>query len=345
MRPLTSHKYCWRTRILRSSQFVYTPFVLGVALSLAGCVSSIIPSLREPARLYDTQTEISEIQKQLAPIGWGMDASLTAEQRNNYVTLRMYAVDQNYTIYESQLTHEAQETGLAASLINLGLTGAGSVAPTAVVGKALSAAATGFTGASQAYDKDVLLAQSIQNLETQMRADRNAKAATILTSMRCPISSYNMGMVLSDLEEYYRAGTMPNALIAITKTVGNAESQAKDSKASANPATQIQMAGAERLAQPRSIETQPINLDEDPHCRSLAVAIASNTGQSFPSKRPAREVVTPGPGPGPGPVATETCASLAQQLMANEGNLGDEKTRKAMAQIALKRHKMRCPPA
>ena len=198
----------------------------------------------------------------------------------------MYAVDQNYTIYEKQLTHEAQETGLIASLINLGLTGAGSVAPTAVIGKALSAAATGFTGASQAYDKDILLAQSVLNLQTQMRADRSAKAAVILTSMRCPVSSYNMGMVLSDLEEYYRAGTMPNALIAITKTVGSAESQAKDAKAAASPSAQIQKAGMDRLEQPKSIETNPVSSDIGPQCASLAATIDSNTLHGDPKKPP-----------------------------------------------------------
>jgi len=249
-------------------------------LFLGGCVSSILPSLKEPDRLYDPQDEIAAIRQQVGPIGWGIDTPPTPEQRNSYISLRMYAIDQNYTIYEKQLTHEAQETGLVASLVNLGLTGAGSVAPTAQVGKALSAAATGFTGASQAYDKDVLLAQSIQNLQTQMRADRNAKASIILTSMRCPVSSYNMGMVLSDLEEYYRAGTLPNALITITKTVGDAEQQAKGAKAAANPAAAIQQVGAARVDQAASIDTQPISSDGATNCASLAATIAKNTGQA-----------------------------------------------------------------
>ena len=216
---------------------------LFLSLGLSSCVSSINPTLREPNRLFNISDEI-QIIKDNTSIDYPIT---TPEARNNFITLRMYAIDQNYTIYEAQLTHEAQETGLGESLINLGLTGAASVAPTAVVGKALSAAATGITGASTAYDEKILLSQSVQNLETQMRADRSAQAAVILESMRCPLESYNVGSALSDLELYYRAGTLPSALIALSKTVADAEDVAKAKKATASPASPVAAEGKATL--------------------------------------------------------------------------------------------------
>ena len=336
MRPLENSPPNVKAQYFDYSRICFGIITFSASICLSGCVSSVLPTLKEPDRLYDPQEEISAIRQQVGPIGWGVDGIPNPEERNNYITLRMYAIDQNYTIYEKQLTHEVQETGLAASLINLGLTGAGSVAPTAEIGKALSAAATGFTGASQAYDKDVLLAQSVQNLQTQMRADRNAKAAIILTSMKCPVSSYNMGMVLSDLEEYYRAGTLPNALITISKTVGDAESQAKGAKESANPSAQIHDVGAARVNQPKSIETKPIDTSAGPACADLAKTIASNTGQAV-SPRP--------PPPPPASPTPDTCVSLAEQLVANQDRLADKSVRSQMTAIAMKRRAMGCPPA
>jgi hypothetical protein len=54
--------------------------------------------------------------------------------------------------------------------------------------------------------------------------------------MKCDIASYPVGMALSDLEAYYRAGTVPAALIGLTKTVSKAETDAKANKDSKGPA-------------------------------------------------------------------------------------------------------------
>jgi len=245
------------------------------SLLLSACVSNVIPTLREPARLYDHKDEIDAIKNETGVTSPNISSIGTAQERNNIVTLRMYAIDQNYTVYESQLTHETQESGLGESLINLVLTGTASVAPTAEVGKALSAAATGITGASAAYDQKILLSQSVQNLETQMRADRNAQAAVILESLRCPLENYNVGMALSDLEIYYRAGTLPNALIALSKTVANAEDVAKATKASASPAKPVSEAGTKSLNKVNTIDTQSVVASTTAHCNGPAVFAAT----------------------------------------------------------------------
>ena len=219
--------------LVRATDFVAT---LIAASALAACAQGPVPSFRQPARLFDVAEEQDYVKRLLAHPD---SVAITKEQRNSEIALRMYAVDLNYTRYEAQLTHETQGINLASTVVNLGLTGAASVIPAGQTTKVLSAIATGLTGASAAYDKEVLLAHSIQNVQTQMRANRSDVAARIFANMRCPVRVYPMGMALSDLEAYYRAGTMTGGLVGVANTVNRAEYDARAKKDSASPALQV----------------------------------------------------------------------------------------------------------
>jgi hypothetical protein len=203
------------------------------------------------------------------------------------------------------------------------------VSPTADVGKALSAAATGLTGAEAAYDEKILLSQSIQNLETEMRADRSAQGAVILANMRCPLGQYNLGMALSDLEEYYRAGTLPSAMIALSKTVANAENVAKATKASMNPAPRVAQAGLDRTDQAHSIDTQPLAVQDGNGCSQGSADVGVIP---FPKAHPRKSAAAP-----------ETCETLGSELVADQSRLADPVIRNRMRDVALKRRKMGCP--
>lgn len=235
--------------------------LLLASLAITGCVSNFVPTLREPDRLYSQDEEISYIKSQIDPETESVRvvSADTKADRNKFITLRMYAIDLAYSKYEAQLTHETEEAGLGATLINLGLTGAASVIPAGETTKALSAAATGVTGAAAAYDKDILLSQSIQNLETQMRADRNNQAAVIFANMKCSVAQYTVGQALSDIEVYRRAGTLTNALIGISKTVGNAEVAAKANKDTQNASQTVAAAGISQLNASANVVATPAN--------------------------------------------------------------------------------------
>jgi len=106
----------------------------------------------------------------------------------------------------------------------------------------LSGIATGVTGLDKAYDEKQLLSNTMQALQTQMRADRKAWAAEIQAKMvgsdkttPTPIAQYTLAMALSDADSYYQAGTIASALIGLSKTVANAESNAAQAKADSGP--------------------------------------------------------------------------------------------------------------
>jgi hypothetical protein len=152
-------------------------FNLSLIALIQGC-SGVTSGL--PPKLYDDETSLSAPNDTLAFASiptYVAHAGDPTIARNTFISLRMYSIDLEYSKYEAKLTTETEGTNLAGALINLGLTGTASVIPAGETTKVLSAAATAVTGANAAVDKDILLSQTIQSLQTQMRTDRSAKTS------------------------------------------------------------------------------------------------------------------------------------------------------------------------
>jgi hypothetical protein len=175
--------------------------------------------------------------------------------RNQVVTARMYLIDIEYDQYEAKLTQELQNEGLGATLASLGLTTTASLIPVAQTSRILSGIATGVTGADKAYSEKELLSETMQALQTQMRADRQAQAASIYAKMLVnngaptPIDQYTLPMALSDTDHYYDAGTISSSLIGLSKTVSNAEQNADTAKAAVGP-NAAQVTAVKSIANP-----------------------------------------------------------------------------------------------
>lgn len=141
----------------------------------------------------------------------------------NFVTERMYEVDLEYSVYFAKLTSDYQLGSLAGDLAILGLTASSTLAPAVVTKTVLSATSTAVTGAKAAVDKDVLLTQTIQIIQNQMETSRTQIKNSILASLNSSLHSgppYTYWEALSDLESYYRAGTLPGALEALQAATG-----------------------------------------------------------------------------------------------------------------------------
>jgi hypothetical protein len=171
-----------------------------LASALSGCMSLLTPSFREPDRLYSIDEQITDARAALKNV-LVENSILTTAQRNNIITAYMYAIDLEYTKYESQLTHEAEAEGFGSAAIIQVLTTTGALvaAPTTHI---LSAVSSGVNGIDSAYNQKILLSNAIQNLQTQMRSDRSEQAGYIYANMKCSVSLYPLGMALSDLELY-----------------------------------------------------------------------------------------------------------------------------------------------
>ncbi|MBR0684424.1 hypothetical protein JQ594_00720 [Bradyrhizobium manausense] len=207
------------------------PVGLGLSLlSLGGC----LPSVSEPPRLYPAQVEAAAIRDQIEMPDFryyaGLDEVGKQSYRNMIVDARMYAIDLNYYLGEADETHERQAAEFLAAASNIGLTTASVLTPSIHTKDILTGIAGGITGVNAAYGDKVLLNKTIQVLQSQMRAERARVAVKIYASLKLPAAQYGLGMALSDLESYYRAGTITGALIDISNAVGVDAVQAKRAK-------------------------------------------------------------------------------------------------------------------
>jgi hypothetical protein len=225
-------------------------WVLVLTICIAGC-THLVPSVRQPDRLYSIDDEIAWVRYDLGTQNGLLSAywaSPNTTTRNAVITERMYAIDVLYTKYESQLTHENQDVNFGATAVELGLTTAATLVPVAQTTRLLSGIATGVNGLDTAYNEKILLSKTIQNVQTQMRANRSEQAAIILANMKCDLNDYPLGLAMSDLESYYRAGTFTAGLIKLSDTVSKAEGDAQQKKEAQTAAESIAAAAVAKAA-------------------------------------------------------------------------------------------------
>jgi hypothetical protein len=213
-------------------------------LQVAGCTSAQVGPIR-PITIAEDVAYTRPLAEPDLSTFYAAKPEAQAAVRNQIVTARMYIADIQYHYYEARLTREMQEEGLGATLATLGLTTASTLVGSAGTKTVLSAVATAVVGADKAYNEKQLLSNTIQALQSQMRADRRTQAAVIYAKMLkeagnntktiTPIYEYTLPMALSDADNYYQAGTIASALIGLSKTLANAEQNAEQAKLQAGP--------------------------------------------------------------------------------------------------------------
>ena len=202
-----------------------------IAVALSGC----IPSTRTPDRLYPVAFEMEQVRagqedliQQYRALILSNDGARARLARNEIIGQRMYAIDVQYTQYETALTREVQEVGFGA-LTTAGALGTASTLFTPVATKSiLSGLSTAVLATKGHYDSEILLAQTIKTIQKQMRASRNLIAAGITARMAQSVADYPLPIALSDVEDYYNAGTL--TIIDTSTTVGFKEDRSKDIK-------------------------------------------------------------------------------------------------------------------
>ena len=216
-----------------------------IAIALCGCAS-----MRTPERLYPVEEEFTAIKTGVAEIRADFDKLNTRQKkyaRNAMITARKYAIDLQYTQYESALTNEVQLADFGAKAANLALTGTAELVRAQQTKDLLTGIGTGVLNLDSAYSEKVLRARLIENIQSSMRSARHERAAVIYANMRCSIGSYPVAMALSDLEAYYRAGTFTAGLIKLSQTVAEKEKQEStnaDAQKPGNSDAQARLEGA-----------------------------------------------------------------------------------------------------
>jgi hypothetical protein len=187
---------------------------------LAGCTAFT----GYPDRVTAPANDLAALQKSIDADRIVACLAVTAEPaardcRNQLVSARVYAVDLQFTQFEQRLFEQTREAGFAATLATLGLTTAGALV-SGIASQALAGAAGALTGGRAAFEREVLAERTIVAIHTSMRANRMSVLARIRRGLQQTVSDYPVGAGLTDVEEYYFAGTVLGALVGITEAVG-----------------------------------------------------------------------------------------------------------------------------
>ena len=191
--------------------------VVLLAVALSGCIAST----RNPERLIPVPVEMEALAlDQSTMIAAYNDAVRSGASnartiRNEIITRRMYAIDVQYTQYENALTREGQEIGFGALTAATGLSTAATLVAVNTTKTILSAAATGVLATKGHYESQVLINQAIRTIQKQMRSSRNTIAATVSAKMAQNVADYPLWAALSDVEDYYNAGTLTTGVIDV----------------------------------------------------------------------------------------------------------------------------------
>ena len=193
--------------------------ILALCLLLNGCSAES----GHPPLPVDLDAEVAGLQSEqnaLAIVNCLKTPLATQDIcRDEIVQARLITIDDQYTQFRQAFYGEARWGSFAATITSLGLTSAASLSPLGAA-HILGAAATGVTGTQAAYEKQVLIDQTANAIETSMNSGRGLVAVRIRQGLQHSAQDYPLAVALSDLQDYYNAGTLLGALADITKNAG-----------------------------------------------------------------------------------------------------------------------------
>lgn len=153
--------------------------------------------------------------------------SLTEKQRNQILDELLFLTDVNYHKFEAELFQGRAVFDTSTDLAILGLGAAGGIVTYSGTQAILSVISGGIAGSRVSIEKNFFHDASTQALIAKMQSARRAKLDIMRKAMTLTVPEYSLSRGLSDLTEYYNAGTVVGALQNIVAEAG-AETKAAD---------------------------------------------------------------------------------------------------------------------
>lgn len=196
--------------------------MLGVAaIGLGGCQSL----QGYPAPLETPKQALALVQADTQPAAITAydgitDPALRRTKRDQIVRARLYAIDVNYDDFVRTVSGQQKTFAIGADLVSAGLTGAATLAKSATTKTHLTTYASAALGVRSTVDKELFYSKTLPAVVSQMDASRKTVLAKITEGLAQPASNYSLVEALSDLQDYYTAGTLNGALNQIAKDAG-----------------------------------------------------------------------------------------------------------------------------
>jgi hypothetical protein len=187
-----------------------------------------------PEPSFDIDADLEKISKEFEPATnitnyYQTPIESRFDARNKFITGRLVQIDLQYLKFIRSLTSNKQQIDAATDIASLSLNLAGTLVSGTQAKTNLAATAAGLGGIKTTIDKDFYYEKSIEALVVTMNAKRKQTLINILTGLNAPIQQYPFERAITDLQQYYLAGTLNGAVQFIN--VQAAESEVKSDKA------------------------------------------------------------------------------------------------------------------
>lgn len=152
--------------------------------------------------------------------------SIRIEVRNKFIEKRLGAIDGQYLAFKEALYTQGIVSNVVVDVTTLGLNVAGAATGSSSAKSILHSLSGGLIGGKAAVDKNVYFDRTMPALLSQMEALRKTVRARIIEGMARSEAAYPLAQAMNDLQDYYIAGTIPGAIVGITKDATTASKEA-----------------------------------------------------------------------------------------------------------------------
>ncbi|MGC1175850.1 hypothetical protein [Polaromonas sp.] len=202
--------------------------LLFAGLALGGCQTVRNGGAPEPS--FDINTDLKQLSEQY------QNASSIAnyykapgrDARDDFVTGRLVSMDLRYIQFIRGLTSEKQQIDSATDAATMTLNLLGTIVGSARAKTNLAATAAGVGGLKTNVDKHFYFEKSIEALVATMNAQRKEVLVRIIGGLQQDIDAYPFTQAVTDLHDYYAAGTLNGAIISIQQQAVQKEDDANE---------------------------------------------------------------------------------------------------------------------
>ncbi len=147
--------------------------------------------------------------------------------RDKIIYARIQAYDIQFSQFQRALNVNANALNVGTDIIAVALGGIGAVIADSTTKSILAASSAGVIGAQGAINKDLYYQKTVAALIAQMEANREEAKLTIFQNLKQPDAAYPLRRAFLDLSVLNDAGSLPNAIAAITKSADTAKTKAQ----------------------------------------------------------------------------------------------------------------------
>ncbi|HZZ42739.1 MAG TPA: hypothetical protein VFE58_07360 [Tepidisphaeraceae bacterium] len=195
-----------------------------LAIILTGCSTAEFGGAPPPS--FDVDKDLAQLSKQFDEPNAipSFYANPSVDARNKFIGGRLTLMNIRYIQFIRHVTNDRQALESATDILVIGLNVAGAATGGATEKTVLSAISAGILGSKAVIEKEYFYEKTMPALIAAMNAQRKAALVPILQGSKTnSLQDYPFEQAVSDLNDYYLAGTLLGAVQAIEADAGKKE--------------------------------------------------------------------------------------------------------------------------